>query len=53
VDKWHENLIDLYCAVELKAGKESAAKHGVVWFQARTEMDKVNEDTGIQDHVSV
>ncbi len=25
VDKWHENLIDLYCAVQLKAGKESAA----------------------------
>ncbi len=42
VDKWEENLIDLYCAVELKSGKESAAKYGVVWFQARTEVDKVN-----------
>src|SRR6516165_11495603 len=42
VDKWVENLIDLYCAVELKSGKESAAKYGVVWFQARTEVDKVN-----------
>jgi hypothetical protein len=42
VDKWNENLIDLYCAVELKTGKNSAAKYGVVWFQARTEVDKVN-----------
>jgi hypothetical protein len=42
VDKWDENLIDLYCAVELKSGKESAAKYGVVWFQARTEVDKIN-----------
>ena len=41
VDKWSENLIDLYCAVELKTGK-SAAKYGVVWFQARTEVDKIN-----------
>ena len=42
VDKWDENLIGLYCAVEFKAGKETAAKYGVVWFQARTEVDKVN-----------
>jgi hypothetical protein len=42
VDKWDENVIDLYCAAELKSGKESAAKYGVVWFQARTEVDKVN-----------
>ena len=42
VDKWSENLLDLYCAVELKEGKESAPKYGVVWFQARTEVDKVN-----------
>jgi hypothetical protein len=42
VDNWKENLIDLYCAVELKAGKESATKYGVVWLQARTEVDKIN-----------
>jgi hypothetical protein len=42
VDKWDENLISLYCAVELKTGKESAVKYGVAWFQARTEVDKVN-----------
>ena len=42
VDKWDGNHIDLYSAVELKTGKDSAAKYGVVWFQARTEVDKVN-----------
>ena len=42
VDKWEGNLIDLYSAVELKIGKDSAAKYGVVWFQARIEVDKVN-----------
>ena len=42
VDKWEGDLIDLYCAVELKEGKTSAPKYGVVWFQARTEVDKVN-----------
>jgi len=31
VDKWDGNLISLYCGVELKAGKETAAKYGVVW----------------------
>lgn len=36
VDKWEKNIVDLYCAVELKSGKETAAKYGVVWFQART-----------------
>ena len=42
VEKWDGNLIDLYSAVELKTGKGSAAKYGVVWFQARTEVDKIN-----------
>jgi hypothetical protein len=42
VDKWDGDLISLYCAVEVKTGKESAAKYGVVWFEARTEVDKVN-----------
>ena len=42
VDRWNENLVDFYCAVELKTGKESAPRYGVVWLQARTEVDKVN-----------
>jgi hypothetical protein len=42
VDKWDGDLIDLYSAVELKTGEGNAAKYGVVWFQARTEVDKIN-----------
>jgi len=52
VDKWDENLISLYGVVELKAGKESATKYGVVWFQARTEVDKVNRLVTL-DHAKV
>jgi hypothetical protein len=42
VDKWDGNQIDLYAAVELKTGKDSPSKYGVVWFKARTEVDKLN-----------
>jgi len=42
VDKWDGNRVDLYSAVEFKAGKDSPPKYGVVWFQARTEVDKLN-----------
>ena len=42
VDKWDGNLVDLYCAVELKEARETATKYGVVWIQARTEVDKIN-----------
>jgi len=42
VEKWDANRIYLYSAVELKTGKDSAAKYGVVWFNARTEVDKIN-----------
>ncbi len=42
VDKWDGNRIYLYSAVEVKTGKESAANYGVIWFDARTEVDKIN-----------
>ena len=42
VDKWESDRIDLYSAVEAKAGTESPPRYGVVWFWARTEVDKVN-----------
>lgn len=44
VDKWSGNRVDLYSAVEVKAGtgKQAAANYGVIWFHARTEVDKVN-----------
>jgi hypothetical protein len=42
VEKWDANRVYLYSAVELKTAKDSAAKYGVVWFNARTEVDKIN-----------
>ena len=42
VDKWEGNRIELYSAVELKTGKDGAPTYGVVWFNARTEVDKIN-----------
>ena len=42
VETWEENRIHLYSAVELKTGTKAASKYGVVWFSARTEVDKVN-----------
>ena len=42
VEKWDGNRVYLYSAVELKTGKDGAAKYGVVWFNARTEVDKIN-----------
>jgi hypothetical protein len=42
VEKWEDDVVSLYCAVEVKTGKETAAKYGVVWIRARTEVDKVN-----------
>lgn len=42
VENWEANRIHLYSAVELKTGNDSAAKYGVVWFNARTEVDKIN-----------
>ncbi len=42
VEKWEDNLIHLYSAVELKSGKDSVTKYGVVRFNARAEVDKIN-----------
>ena len=42
VDKWEGDQISVYCAVEVKAGKDAAARYGVVWLQGRTDVDKVN-----------
>ena len=44
VDKWTGNRVDLYAAVEVKAAKDTAANYGVIWFHARTEVDKLNRE---------
>ena len=44
VEKWDGNKIKLYSAVEVKTGtgKDATSKYGVIWYDARTEVDKVN-----------
>ena len=42
IDSWEGNQVHLYAAVELRSGKDSPARYGVVFFQARAEVDKVN-----------
>ena len=42
VETWEDNYINLYAAVELKTNIDTAPKYGVVWFRAKTEVDKVN-----------
>ena len=42
VESWDGNRIGLYAAVEVKTGKDGASKYGVAWFNARTEVDKIN-----------
>ena len=42
VETWDDNRINLYAAVEFKTEPDGASKYGVIWFSARTEVDKVN-----------
>jgi len=49
VDKWEGNRIDLYSAVEESTTKGTKPTYGVVWFNARTEVDKVNRLVTLDD----
>ena len=42
VDSWDGNRINLYAAVEVTTGTKGPSNYGVIWFSARTEVDKVN-----------
>ena len=42
VDSWDGDRINLYSAVEVTAGEKGPSNYGVIWFSARTEVDKVN-----------
>ena len=48
VEKWDGNRIYLYSALELKNANEKP-NYGVVWFNGRTEVDKVNRLVTISD----
>jgi hypothetical protein len=42
VDKWDGNRLYLYSAVEVQNAAKKSANYGVIWFNARAEVDKVN-----------
>lgn len=42
VDKWDGNRLYLYSAVEVENAAKKSANYGVIWFNARAEVDKVN-----------
>ncbi len=42
VEKWDGNRVYFYAAVELQAGAKTPLSYGVIWFNARAEVDKVN-----------
>ena len=42
LDHWSGNRLDAYAAVAIKSEGPSDKSYGVIWFTARTEIDKVN-----------
>ena len=42
VDKWDGNRLYLYSAVEVANPTKKSSNYGVVWFNARAEIDKLN-----------
>src|SRR5262245_54125204 len=42
LESWTGNLLDAYAAVTIKTQSPKVTNYGVIWFTARTEVDKVN-----------
>ena len=42
LDRWSGNKLEAYAAVAVKSQGQSDKSYGVIWFTARTEIDKVN-----------
>ena len=42
VDKWEGNRVYLYSAVALQPRSSTTMNYGVIWFNARAEVDKIN-----------
>jgi hypothetical protein len=42
LDSWTGNTLDAYAAVAVKSEGSNDTAYGVIWFTARTEVDKVN-----------
>jgi hypothetical protein len=42
VEKWDDNRVYLYAAVEVQNPSKKTSNYGVIWFNARAEVDKIN-----------
>ena len=49
LQNWTGNLLDAYSAVKIKTPGSDATNYGVIWFTARTEVDKVNRVVMLSD----
>src|SRR5262245_28184701 len=49
LQSWTGNQLDAFAAVTIKAKGSAATNYGVIWFTARTEVDKVNRVVTLED----
>jgi hypothetical protein len=49
LDKWQDNQLSAFSAVEVQTGSAKDSLYGVMWFQARTEVDKINREVTLMD----
>jgi hypothetical protein len=49
LNSWNGNLLDAYAAVKIKVSGSEETNYGVIWFTARTEVDKVNRVVTLND----
>ena len=42
LNSWNGNQLDAYAAIKIKVSGSEVTNYGVIWFTARTEVDKVN-----------
>src|SRR5215470_3646636 len=49
LESWTGNLLDAYAAVTIKTPESAVTNYGVIWFTARTEVDKVNRVVSLAD----
>src|SRR5215469_5750389 len=51
LQSWAGNNLDAYAAVRIKTPNKKDTDYGVIWFTARTEVDKVNRMVTLEDFV--
>jgi len=49
LEAWEGDELRAYAALALASKSDKSAKYGVVWFTARTEVDKVNRQVTLDD----